>query len=266
MFVLSSEYSDVNTLFSRHSHPVSEIIYVKKGCAVFKFGDVSVELKEKHMILISALEEHDIEIQSPNYERYCFMVSGKFDSLNGSQSDLFSVFFSHIKNAFYVFDFSDDYTWMEMMLEKLNDEFKGNSRMKNEIVENLSTLVAMYMYRCSPDEFERVNHGNETMQKIQRYIDENFNKGITVADLASEFYLNAGYLSSAFKKYSGYSPMQYIALNRLIYAKKLLLTTNDSTKSIALNSGFSDVNNFIRTFKKKYDMTPQAFRKKEKSF
>lgn len=76
MFVLSSEYSDVNTLFSRHSHPVSEIIYVKKGCAVFKFGDVSVELKEKHMILISALEEHDIEIQSPNYERYCFMVSG----------------------------------------------------------------------------------------------------------------------------------------------------------------------------------------------
>ena len=58
----------------------------------------------------------------------------------------------------------------------------------------------------------------------------------------------------------GYSPKQYIQLNRLSYAKELLETTSLQVSQIAVQCGFGDVNNFIRAFQEWFGMPPNHFR------
>ena len=48
---------------------------------------------------------------------------------------------------------------------------------------------------------------------------------------------------------------------RLDHAAQELVTTDDSITDIALRCGFSDSNYFKDSFKKKYGVTPRAYRK-----
>ena len=74
------------------------------------------------------------------------------------------------------------------------------------------------------------------------------------------FYINHSYLTHVFKQQVGYSPKQYILLNRLSYAQELLETTQLQISQIAYRCGFGDVNNFIRAFKSYSGLSPNQFR------
>ena len=73
--------------------------------------------------------------------------------------------------------------------------------------------------------------------------------------------MNHCYLTHLFKKQVGYSPKQYILLNRLSYAQELLETTQLQVSQVALQCGFGDVNNFIRAFREWFGVSPSQFRK-----
>jgi AraC-like DNA-binding protein len=51
-------------------------------------------------------------------------------------------------------------------------------------------------------------------------------------------------------------------LSRLSYAKELLLTTDLGVAEISARSGFGDVNNFIRSFKRLNGVTPNRYRRR----
>ena len=74
------------------------------------------------------------------------------------------------------------------------------------------------------------------------------------------YYISLFYLSHSFKKLTGYSPKQYLLLTRMSYARELLITTDTAVKVITDQCGFNDVNNFIRVFKREYQMTPKQYR------
>ena len=63
-----------------------------------------------------------------------------------------------------------------------------------------------------------------------------------------------------FKKYIGMSCIQYINNLRLDNASKLLTTTNKTIMEISLDVGFDNLSYFNKLFKRKYNMTPKAFR------
>jgi len=58
----------------------------------------------------------------------------------------------------------------------------------------------------------------------------------------------------------GVTPTAYLLESRILYAKKLLLSTNKTIQDIALDSGFSQSSYFIHCFKKVVAMTPEQFR------
>ena len=93
-------------------------------------------------------------------------------------------------------------------------------------------------------------------------MEAHFTEPLSVADLAAHLYVSPCHLAHSFRAQVGYSPKQYIRLLRLSYAKELLETTDDSIASIAVQSGFSDVNNFIRAFRQCYGVSPGQWRRK----
>ena len=92
------------------------------------------------------------------------------------------------------------------------------------------------------------------------YIHQHFSQSLSVADLARACNLSISALERRFRRHLNKTPHQYISEVRLSHARALLLDTDKSIGSIALEAGFADHSHFTRAFKKQFGVTPRTAR------
>lgn len=93
------------------------------------------------------------------------------------------------------------------------------------------------------------------------YMDSHFSEKLSVETVAAHVGLSASYFTKQFRQRTGYSPYEYITLQRIDYAKELLLTSQRTIGQIAFETGYQSEENFIRAFKKKVGLSPASFRR-----
>ena len=93
-----------------------------------------------------------------------------------------------------------------------------------------------------------------------QYIENNYNKELSLEKLASTLNMNREYFCRIFKKATGITPVEYINYVRVWKAENLLTTTHASILEISMEVGFSSVSYFNRVFKKLRGTTPSAYR------
>ncbi len=96
--------------------------------------------------------------------------------------------------------------------------------------------------------------------KAKLYIENNFNKNITVRDVAREIFVNERYLYNLFMKYEKISIKDYINLQRYSHACELLSNTNLAINDIAQSVGYHDVFAFSKFFTKQTGLSPTKYR------
>lgn len=74
--------------------------------------------------------------------------------------------------------------------------------------------------------------------------------------------MNRTKLSTGFYALYGYSIKQYQLQQRILLAKRKLVTTNLPVKAIAQQCGFANEKYFITYFKQKTGLTPGLYRKR----
>lgn len=111
---------------------------------------------------------------------------------------------------------------------------------------------------------DTVNSQKLRFFKILNYIDENYNKEITLANLANEACLNEKYFCRLFKEYFDLSPWHYLIQVRLNKARSLLFEDKHNIKEIAHIVGFEDEFYFSRIFKKHFGTSPREYKLKIK--
>ena len=130
------------------------------------------------------------------------------------------------------------------------------------IFEKLANLVTLLMsYTRYEQKYERLNNTKQNLQSVKDYIDENFDKKITLALLEKQFFINKFYLTKKFKEQFGTTINEYIIYLRITKAKKLLRFSDYTIEKISLICGISDANYFARLFKKVEGITPGEYRK-----
>ena len=63
-----------------------------------------------------------------------------------------------------------------------------------------------------------------------------------------------------FKKFTGKTPVAYVMERKIEFAKRLLVSGNETVKAIAKEIGFDDEYYFMKVFKRYTNMTPKNFR------
>lgn len=104
------------------------------------------------------------------------------------------------------------------------------------------------------------------ISKCIHYIYNNLHTRLTVKELSQNVGLNASYLSTLFKKETGYSIHAFIQDTRLKTASNMLLNTNYSSAEISNTLCFSSQSHFIQLFRQKYGMTPAQYRKNHATY
>ena len=93
------------------------------------------------------------------------------------------------------------------------------------------------------------------------YIHAKYRQKVALDLLADLACLSRSGFSKAFKKATGYSPIDYLVCYRIEAACSLLRETDSSILSIAYEVGFSDSNHFSRQFRRKKGMSASLYRK-----
>ena len=104
---------------------------------------------------------------------------------------------------------------------------------------------------------------NDPMQReILTYLQYNCTEPLRLETLAEQFHLSEKYLSRYFKQHFHLTLTQYLMHLRLTHACHLLESTSLPVTEVALQSGFSNVSHFIRSFHASFRMSPLQYRKK----
>jgi AraC family transcriptional regulator len=93
-----------------------------------------------------------------------------------------------------------------------------------------------------------------------RWIDANSHEPIDLESAAAEFGLSPFHFLRLFTKVLGVTPHQYLVRSRLRRAARLLAHDTGSITEAALEVGFGDLSNFVRTFHRAAGMSPRRFR------
>ncbi|MCR5054375.1 MAG: response regulator [Lachnospiraceae bacterium] len=101
---------------------------------------------------------------------------------------------------------------------------------------------------------------DDNIEKVQTYINRNYQKNINQELLSSYFYINRSYLSTLFKERTGEKFVDYLNRVRIEKSVELLTTTNMKMYQIAKNVGYDNVKYFFKIFKKVMGVTPEAYR------
>ncbi len=105
------------------------------------------------------------------------------------------------------------------------------------------------------------NPAERTAQTIRHYLHDNYDRGLSLRDVAAQVHLSERHASRLFKQQVGVSIAGYIASYRLKMASTMLLDPTYSIKEVAKKCGYTDVRYFTTVFHRQFGTTPDRFRK-----
>lgn len=106
-------------------------------------------------------------------------------------------------------------------------------------------------------------HIPENIGRSLAFIEKNLVSQIHLDQIARQACMSKFHFCRIFKKYMGATPMQYVITLRLRKAATFLRRKDLKICDIALKSGFNDLSEFNKQFKKLYGLSPSYFRESE---
>ncbi len=104
---------------------------------------------------------------------------------------------------------------------------------------------------------------NVTVQKINLYIQQNYDRDISNSEISAEFGYHSFYLNRIFKKITGITIHQAVIKEKIRVAKRLLKETDLSIGVISDEVGFTDSSQFCTAFRNHTGLSPKEYRKKK---
>ena len=256
-----------------HYHNELEVLLILRGKTKCKIHNVLYTLKKGDVLIIDTKDMHRIFDSSPDvlmldmyvdlqyysdlYPDIDYMIFACEDYSKSSTSkyqDLqkrVSVLKHHIAKTALVY--MDEQSSYSLQMDCINDL--------------IFTLVNQFQGFFIEDNKFKADLGNPNdidlnrLYKIIKYIYLNYDKRITLEDLADIVYLNPYYISHLIKNTSGLSFQNFLNYVRLEYAEKLLVENQMTLTQISESCGFSSLSYFNKCFKIWYQMTPAQYRK-----
>lgn len=149
------------------------------------------------------------------------------------------------------------------------DYFSNDSLREMMIYSQLVTFFINYVrYRSSLNDRESGHPLGEARQRdllerfntVFNYLDEHFTENLTLEQVADVAGFSKFHFSRLFKQCSGYNFYDFLCYKRIKSAEILLAKTGTSITEVALQSGFSSLSTFNRTYKRITGCTPSEYR------
>ncbi len=128
------------------------------------------------------------------------------------------------------------------------------------ILHNLSISRNMKMLTDFGFRNDFFYNSNTHIEKVLEYMNNNYNRQITLAEVARISNMPESSFSRFIKRCTGKTFIDSLNEIRIGHASKMLVDSNTTIAEIASNCGFNNISNFNRIFKRKKLRAPREFR------
>lgn len=252
-----------------HWHDEVELVYIKKGTGTIIVDFKTYMVSAGTIVLIIPGQLHSIEQyedEAMEYENIIFhpniLISKKTDTCN---TDFLTPMLSGELSVPLFYTTGFPYYKEIAACVDANDEISRTKPIGYQLFIKSQLLMLFYLLanKCLLGERLKKDYKSlEKMKLILKYVENHYMDKITIEDIAAEVHLSQSHFMKYFKHTMGTSFIDYLNEYRLTMASRLLISSESSILDIAAEVGFENLSYFNRTFKKRFDMTPSAYRKK----
>jgi AraC-like DNA-binding protein len=240
-----------------HTHNHTELFFIVSGKGQFLIQDQAVPVDVNNLVIINPNIPHaETSLSAQPLEYIVLGISG-IELATGENSN----------GQFCVLD---HYESLEITscLRNLLRETELQKPGYEDICQAYMEILIIRLMRSTALTAQtepRVIAGNRQCAAIKRYIDLHFKEPLTLEQLSEEAHMSKYYLSHAFKREYGISPINYLISRRIDESKYLLAETDLSISQIAQLLGFSSLSYFSQVFRKAHGTSPAEFRQSSRS-
>ena len=149
------------------------------------------------------------------------------------------------------------------LIDKLIRICTGSDNAKNIYADlslkELLIRILQSQHLHSHSENASRDNNSSRLHFVLQYIHDHLTERIPVDTLSKKAYLSRNIFFRWFKEQFGITPLEYITRERIKLARHLLADNKNSISQVSFQCGFTDVNYFVRTFKKSEGLTPGAY-------
>lgn len=251
-----------NAMVSLHSHNYYEIIYCRTTSGVeYLVGSDRYRLQKGDIVLVPPGVSHRPilpERMAVPYERDVLWISAEFfEQVDGMLPAPTAAHRDHsvpIRTAGTRWEFLGD-----LFRAGVLEEEEKRPGWEAAVLGN-TLMIFAHMERAYLERSAGTMKAEkpELLDRITAYIEQNYQKHITIDELARGFYVSNSTISHLFKQKMGVSLYRYITQRRLIAAKSLI-AEKAPMEEVSHKVGFADYSTFYRAFKQEYGISPRQF-------
>lgn len=243
-----------------------EIIYIKKGKGLVFVDFETYEAQAGDIFII--LPEHvhglrQIVGERMEYENIIF-------DLNFVESNTFDLCFQKywqplqqkkVSFPVYIPSGHELHARIQQLLDS-SDQLCDQKSIGYELaVKGNLMLIFAQLFQMPTSNIMSTDKNMQKLKFVLSRIEEEYSQKLTVGKIASECGYSESHFMRWFKEMTGTSFGTYLIDYRLEKAAALLKNSTLTVLDIAEQCGFDNISNFNRLFKKRFDLTPNQFRK-----
>lgn len=254
-----------------HIHEFIEIVYIYSGCGAQWVNNIKYQVSRGGLLFINIGDTHAHHTEKGLSTGQCFIDLEFFKNeiINQDNAvDLLTLtYLKEFNNLFvnipsYAAFEGKQQLEMESIFNSMEAEFTSKSPGYMVAIKGYINIIFTKIFRAAR---KTDNLLFETIGKITpevlEYIQKNYNKKITLSELAQKSSYNPAYFSTLFKEFCGKNLTDYLSEIRVKEAIRQLKETKRSVKEICFAVGYQSKTRFFKVFKAHTGLTPSQYRK-----
>lgn len=236
-----------------HTHDHTELFFIVSGKGQFLIQDQIFPVDVNNLVIINPNVAHTED--SLNAQPLEYIVLG-IEGVELATSE-------NSNGQFCILDHFESMEISSCMRNILREMELKNTGYEDICQAYMEILIIRLMRSTSlaVQSEPQVISGNRQCAVARRYIDMHFKETLTLEQLADEVHMNKYYLSHAFKREYGVSPINYMISRRVEESKYLLAETDLPMSQISQLLGFSSLSYFSQVFRRSQNISPMEYRK-----
>lgn len=263
-------HNTVTDGYPEHWHTEIEIIMPTRGEYEVVAGKDSYSLKEGDIIMINSGVVHGMKFVSKG-ERIVMLVDPDCVENQEEMETIFlrlpAIYFKKAdeEDPFYLF-------LRSQILELVREYDNGGAVMTQKICTGIRDLFSEFGRKGFSDANAQNTFGAmkqqeyiEAVLSACRYINVHYMENLSLEEVAAVSGFSKFHFTRIFKQYMNMTFYEYLNSKRVKRAEELLYEKKMSITDVAMNSGFSSLSAFNRTFKTVKKCSPSDYRRQRES-
>ncbi len=223
----------------------NQIVLVLNGSSIAKFKNCEFKLKQGDIFYMPDGLAYQVDVEA-EYDALKIYLPAECDEMLKGWNDYF-ININFKENHKYVAKFLKEYQAMPNF----------------DSIQYSTELIKMLKY-------QKTNINTTPIEDIRviavcDYIQQNFERRISLSEIANQIGMNSAYLTTLFKNEIGVPITKYINYIRLESALSEIYYTQYSFTRIAYSNGFADVRTLNAMIKERFNKSPSELREKIKT-